>query len=367
MAMDQPDVRQETKQSQAQEPVLVQQSTVAALLQETEQDNLPEVVDVDDVQHVRTLPPRDEATLSSSDIEFRKMMHVVNQYSETDIRSIEDPRWRALVEGACSGAVEPAVYRAFEVLFADLIPLRIAGRMIFKKVDQVMKNSRKRHAFQIQKVLASITTNNMSIPDIESSRFAFLSIADYNQNDGDTVLNLDQLVETGVATTVVELLGYEDFDDFIQNIHADKKGELKFDECMVALQQCPVGSGTGGGGGALECNPALVLEEIAKRMKSTSLAESTTMTTTTSVCERKKIHAQKYMKMVESFVEWEKYIPEGKGRRLDVLRGCFVGARNPKVVEALKIVYMDYSALRMAGDTVYSLVSKLISPPPSKY
>lgn len=317
--------------------------TVASLPEAEEEDN----------RVVRTnLPSRDEAILSSCDKEFRRMMEVVHEYNETDVRSIEDPRWRALVEGACSGSVEPAVYRAFEVLFADLIPLRIAGRMIFKKVDQVMKHSRTTHQRQVRQVA---TTTSMSISDIESSRFAFLSIADY-KNDGDTVLNLDQLVETGVATTVVELLGYQDFDDFLQNIYVDKKGELKFDECMVALQQCPAGSS------ALECNPALVLEEIAKRMKLLSTS-STLATCTTAACERKAKYAQKYDQMVESFVEWEKYVPEGEGRRLDVLRGCFVGARNPKVVEALKIVYVDYSALRMAGDTVYSLVRKLIREP----
>jgi hypothetical protein len=161
-------------------------------------------------------------------------------------------------------------------------------------------------------------------------------------------LNLDQLVETGVAATVVELLGYEDFDDFLQNLTADKKGELKFEECMVAMQQCPLGSSS------LECNPATVLQEIAKRMAPTE---------PTAACERKKKFAKRYDEMAVSFVEWERYVPQGDGRRLDVLRGCFVGARNQKVVEALKIVYMDYSALRMAGDTVYSLMSKLIRKP----
>jgi hypothetical protein len=188
----------------------------------------------------------------------------------------------------------------------------------------------------------------MSIPDIESGRFAFLAVANY-RDDGETVLNMDQLVETGVATTVVELLGYEDFDDFLQSLNTDKKGELKFEEFMVVMQQCPSESSSP------ECNPATVLQEIAKRMPATKKM--------TAACERKKKFAKRYDEMVESFVEWERYGPGDEGRRLDVLRGCFVGARNQKVVEALKIVYMDYSALRMAGDTIYSLMSKLIRKP----
>jgi len=158
-------------------------------------------------------------------------------------------------------------------------------------------------------------------------------------------LNLDQLVETGVATTVVEMLGYEDFDDFLANTCRDKKCELKFDETMVALQQCPAGSS------AAECNPHLVLQEIASRLNSTS---------TTDASVRKKKYTKRYDEMVESFGEWEQYMPEGNGRWLEVLRGCFVGAKSEEVVEALRTVYVDYSALRLAGDTIYGIMGKLI-------
>lgn len=44
---------------------------------------------------------------------------------------------------------------------------------------------------------------------------------------------------------------------------------------------------------------------------------------------------------------------------VDILRGCFSGARDEKVVAALKIVYMDYTALRMAGDLIFKLMSKI--------
>jgi hypothetical protein len=44
-----------------------------------------------------------------------------------------------LVEGAYAGAMELAIYRAFEVLFVNLVLLRIAGRLIFGKVEQHKK------------------------------------------------------------------------------------------------------------------------------------------------------------------------------------------------------------------------------------
>lgn len=294
------------------------------------------------------LPPRNEKEMTQYEKEFRKMMQEVESYTDKCVQSVADPKSRAIFAGARAGAVAPEVYRAFEILFQDLVPVRIAGRMIFKKLSQVMNDSRDNHQKQVD-IVAS--TTGMSASDVESGRFAFLSVGDY-KNDGDTVLNLDQLVETGVATTIVEMLGYENFDDFLVNTCQDERMELKFDETMVALQRCPAGSS------AAECNPHLVLQEIANRMNSTDITKASV---------RKAKYAKRYDEMVESFSEWEQYMPsseEGnsakKSRWLEVLRGCFVGAKIDEVVKALKIVYVDYSALRLAGDTIYGIMGKLI-------
>jgi len=293
------------------------------------------------IVHSFVLPPRDETKLTQYEKEFRTMMEEVESYTDRCVQSVADPKSRAIFAGARAGAAAPEVYRAFEILFQDLVAVRIAGRMIFKKLSQVMRESRDNHQ---QQVITVASTTGLSASEVESGRFAFLSVADY-KNDGDTVLNLDQLVETGVATTVVEMLGYEDFDDFISNCCKEKRCELKFDEMMIALQHCPAGSS------AAECTPHLVLQEIASRMNSTEATASV----------RKTKYAKRYDEMVESFAEWERYMPsEGKSRWFEVLRGCFVGAKIDEVVAALKIVYVDYSALRLAGDTIYGIMGKLI-------
>lgn len=313
--------------------------------QELEQPTVVDVMgDVDEcvvTDSSIALPHRNPNDMTLYEKEFHDMMEEVESYTNKCVQSVADPKSRAIFAGARAGAVSPEVYRAFEILFQDLVPVRIAGRMVFKKLSQVMRDSRDYHRQQVDTVASK---TGISASDVESGRFAFLSVADY-KNDGDTVLNLDQLVETGVAATVVEMLGYEDFDDFVQNTCKDQQCELTFDETMVALQQCPAGSK------ARECNPHLVLQEIAMRMTSTDTAAS----------ERKDKYAKRYDEMVKSFAEWEQYMPEGEdGRWLEVLRGCFVGAKNADVVKALKIVYMDYSALRLAGDTIYGIMGKLI-------
>ena len=54
------------------------------------------------------------------------------------------------------------------------------------------------------------------------------------------------------------------------------------------------------------------------------------------------------------------HLPRTDNQWLDILRGCFVGSRNDRVVAALKIVYMDYAALRLAGDLIFKLMSKIV-------
>lgn len=317
-------------------------AAVVAVLEETRVNGDDECeVDVSRI----VLPERNLNDMTQYEKEFRTMMQEVESYTDKCVQSVADPKTRAIFAGARAGAQSPEVYRAFEILFQDLVPVRIAGRMIFRKLSQVMIDSRKNHRHLVDTVA---NETGMSASDVESGRFAFLSVADY-KNDGDTVLNLDQLVETGVAATVVEMLGYRDFDDFIKNTCEDRRCELKFDETMVALQHCSTRSCETDPN--CECNPHLVLQEIAKRMNSTKVSPES---------NRKDKYSTRYDEMVSSFGEWEQYMPEGDGRWLEVLRGCFVGAKNAPVVKALKIVYCDYSALRLAGDTIYGVMAKLI-------
>jgi hypothetical protein len=79
-----------------------------------------------------------------------------------------------------------------------------------------------------------------------------------------------------------------------------------------------------------------------------------------SLDDKRRRFSHRYDEMLTSFYEWEDIMPSGEGRRMDVVRGCFVGARNPAVVDALRIVYVDYSPLRVAGDIIFKLVSSVM-------
>ena len=102
------------------------------------------------------------------------------------------------------------------------------------------------------------------------------------------------------------------------------------------------------------------------------LAAKAVQSGSSNTCKKRQKSSDRFNEYVSTFRVWErKFLGDGKqssqllqkktdSRRLDILRGCFEGARNEKVVAALKIVYMDYTALRLAGDLIFKLMSKII-------
>jgi len=89
-------------------------------------------------------------------------------------------------------------------------------------------------------------------------------------------------------------------------------------------------------------------------------------------CEKRARWSDRFDEYVSTFQLWERrFLSNGGGdgdridierqkssRRFEILRGCFVGARNERNVAALKIVYMDYAALRIGGDLIFQLMKQ---------
>ena len=191
----------------------------------------------------------------------------------------------------------------------------------------------------------------LSKEEIESQRIAWLSMAVHREDDKGAQLSIQQLVDFGVAETLAEVMGHDDFEgwlqDFNQNFTNDK---VTFAELMVALQNCSVDSLQP------ECNPSTVLSEVAKRLE-----PARDVINDDSLCEKRKRYADRYDSMVSLFKEWKDLVPaEKQGRKYDVLRGCFKGAECEEIVNALRIVYLDYSALRFAGDLIFKVMKTVV-------
>lgn len=284
---------------------------------------------------------RKERDLSKLEQEFRDMITCFSGYTEEDILSIPNPRLRALYDGVVASAYEPAVYRSFEVLFEDLGPLRVAGRMIFGKLKSQMETSIDQRQ---QEVMRLMTLTGLDEEELRASRLAFMSISQEGKG-GHAVVTKQQLLDTGIANSFVDLMSFSNEQDFLKQLGGN---EWRFESFIAALQLC-----TDSRSCSLDqCNPSTVLQEAMIRMPAPA---------NIPVDPRKIKNMERYDMMVNKFKEWEDFVPKGEGRRLDILRGCFVGAENEKVVKALKIVYVDYSALRMAGDLIFSLMTALVS------
>lgn len=308
----------------------------------------------------------DEEALSKAtklEKEFFSMMAQFSQYTPKDIASISRPSYRVLYEGVAAGSNEPLVMNAFSVIFNDLMPIRVAGRMIFNRLKNVMDKNIKERIEQEQRVQ---NETGLSIDAIDDGRKTFMAALGDNKDGDEGRLTMTELIESGIVEMVVELMEYDSFDAFVSGMEQDDNEKIDFEKFMLRLQKCALmknSSGDADDGDAdelvfcdISCDLEEVLSVVAQRIAPIE-AKKEEMT----VSERKKKYSDRYDAMVKTFEEWETLVPSGDGRMIQVLTGCFAGAKSEPIVNALKIVYMDYSALRVGGDLVFKLMGKLVN------
>ena len=101
------------------------------------------------------------------------MLNEFYSFSERDIAGIDSYKYRALFEGVAASSDEPEVSRAFTILFEDFVPIRIAGRMIYKHLKTVMEKSTEKRLLQEENIIKSTA---LSAEEIYEGRKAFLAI-----------------------------------------------------------------------------------------------------------------------------------------------------------------------------------------------
>lgn len=218
--------------------------------------------------------------------------------------------------------------------------------MIYRNLKEIVTKSTERQKEEEMKLQ---TIAGLTLDQIDDGRKAFMKLSP-DGTDGE--LSLGQLVDAGVVETMVELLGFENFDDLMVEFDQDRNGKLNFEEFMIGIQRCTAG---GGDDEDTYCTVGDVLGELQNRM-----AKFEAQQNTSSLEKRQQKYNARYDNMVQQFKEWESISPNGDGRMVEILRGCFAGAKNKEVVDALRIVYVDYSALRMSGDLIFGLMEKIV-------
>ena len=261
------------------------------------------------------LSAKEHRDVSKLEEEFVGMVNEFCEFSDNDIAGVENYRYRALYDGVKASRDEPEVTRAFIVLYEDIVPLRLAGRMIHKHLKSVMIKSKEKQKLVEDNILKS---TKLTQDEIYEGRQAFLQLDD----DDDGQLSVDDLVQTGIVDTIVHLLGFDSFESLLKKLDEDEDGRLDFEMFMIGLQKCMEDSEVEG------CDISTVLDEIVKRMKAAQDSEENS-----SKDQRKLKYSQRYDAMVAAFSEWEDLVPKGDGRMIEVLSGCFFGAKNSKIVQ----------------------------------
>ena len=303
--------------------------------------------------------------LSKLEQEFYSMMKEFTYYTPKDISTIPNPSYRALYKGVYAGSTEPDVMNAFAIIFNDLLPIRIAGRMIYNHLKTIMDDNIYKRIEEEKRVQNETGLSMDAIDDGRRTFMAILSSSSTSSSDSGSAneegyLTMTELIDTGIIEMIVELMEYDSFDDFVSRMEEEESEKINFEKFMYGLQKCALMKNEKvDDDGNTFCDVSCDLEEVlsvtAQRMAPIE-AEKKGMT----VSERKKKYSDRYDQMVKSFEEWETLVPTGDGRMIQVLNGCFAGAKNQDIVNALKIVYMDYSALRVGGDLVFKLMGKLV-------
>ena len=132
------------------------------------------------------------------------------------------------------------------------------------------------------------------------------------------------------------------------------KGELHFDEFLLASHHLLYEGDTSVSlfGGDSECSTDDLVDEILNGRE--------------GEIGKDKIdrYAKRFDNMCKEFDSWDSADSSSKAKSSNprlalVLDGCFAGSRNPPVVYALKILYIDFRPLRMAGDLIFKMMRKL--------
>ena len=299
--------------------------------------------------NVRRNPPRrtfahseDAVDEFSYDPKFMHMMNLVSGYTDGQLESIDNSRLRSLLRGIQVAAETEEVLQSFAILYEDFLPIRTAGSFLAKALDREVQHAS--HA--LTEVQAHVGATE---EEVEAAAHLFRRL-DMN---GDGRITPEEWEGSGVLEVLPRMRSVE---DIISTLSNGAVTYLEFLEGSQLLFGEDAKLGSRGGAGGLSA----LVEQLAAR--DSEVAEES-FPPVTRVGQSK--HGDRYDEMVETFREWENSQSqlEGKIKSLrlrKVIGGCFVGARSPPIVSALKTLYEDYHPLRIAGNLIFRLVKSCI-------
>ena len=288
-----------------------------------------------------------------------RFSEMLRQVSATDaqIALVSDPRERVLLRGVAAATREPEVVGAFQVLYEDLAPMRLAGDMLFRVLAQ-----------RIAVAAASEREFAAAWPQYGPDELALARrLFDALDANGDRQISRDELLTSGLLQSVER---WDDdnrepsdderrtVDEMIAEVDADGDGQISFAEFMAGAARA-LFAPDGGGGGAIDTLQALLQAQTGGD-EGDDAAPAAGATSAGS--RRAEKSSARFESMLDTFSGWESAGRLGGGGRLGaVLRGCYAGAKNDDVLGALRLAYCEYAPLRLVGDLIFKVVNQYMA------
>jgi len=305
-----------------------------------------------------------------NEIKFDRMIDDLTLSLET-IECISDARHRVLFRGIAAAVAEPQVRNAFNIIYRDLAPIRVAGDLLFGQLSTVAIEALERD----DELLETIDHTNLA------KTRAFFDVIDDDNSGG---IDRFELLE---SPELLALIGLD--------IDSSRDIETNVDRFMALADEN--GDGTisfAEFANAVVSHPQFQLVDDA--LTAALLSSSSVLSTKKrgSVFGLRKSPEERFDAMLNQCLLWEECLgcspnkitnanmgeecavdvqllelqqkddkkedDDDDGRLLQVLKGSLIGARCKPLVEALKMCYLEYSPLRLGGDIIFKLLKQVV-------
>ena len=297
------------------------------------------------------IPAPIEDRMSKYQIEFRELLTGI-LYTEKEVQTVLNPRLRTVLKGIAASYYDPDVYRAFEILYEDYAPLRIAGRVVYRELTKVVDESKQYQQSQIDSIIKVTGMTRSEIEDCWSDFSELTSVRMISFSE------LEKCMRPQTFQLVLNRRGVS------QGTEVGEKGGLSFEQLLIRLHECSMDDGDTGRNRSRtsSCTENASAQNILQHVLEPSHVIYKRKLEEQCLSPKQQKFNHRYDAMLVQFSKWKPLIPSGDGRRLQILRGCFVGSENSAVVEALRVIYVDYAALRISGDWIFKVVSTVMGP-----
>ena len=271
---------------------------------------------------------------------------------------VNDVRLRAVLRGVAEAGRTPEVRSSFQILYEDMAPIRMAADLIFPRLEatvaEAAASSKPLRVLAAQLGLpqspmarsAASETSAVPLAELDAARRLFDAI----DADGSGEISRDEMVGSGLLGLINPEEPEESaIDAFMREADTNDDGGVSFVEFATYAASCEQLDG----------------EDLADVLAAVGKASQAAPPDAGTARKGKESPGERFDGMLGTFSEWESRLgvkPEVRDddRLGRVLLGCFAGSKVPEIVEALKVCYVDFKPLRVAGDLIFKIVGEVV-------